>query len=101
SALALNSVVFKFYGKTAHAAGDPHNGRSALDAVELMNIGVNFLREHMISDARIHYIITNGGKAPNVVPEFAEVWYYVRLHLLILLQRKEFLVKKLLNFMRN
>jgi len=78
SALALNSVVFKFYGRTAHAAGDPHNGRSALDAVELMNVGVNYLREHMISDARIHYVITSGGKAPNVVPEFAEVWYYVR-----------------------
>jgi aminobenzoyl-glutamate utilization protein B len=78
SALAMNSVVFKFYGKTAHAAGDPHNGRSALDAVELMNVGVNYLREHMISDARIHYVITNGGKAPNVVPEYAEVWYYVR-----------------------
>lgn len=78
SALALNSVVFKFYGKTAHAAGDPHNGRSALDAVELMNIGANYLREHMISDARIHYVITNGGKAPNVVPEYAEVWYFVR-----------------------
>jgi aminobenzoyl-glutamate utilization protein B len=78
SALALNSVIFKFYGKTAHAAGDPHNGRSALDAVELMNVGVNYLREHMINEARIHYVITNGGEAPNVVPEYAEVWYYVR-----------------------
>jgi aminobenzoyl-glutamate utilization protein B len=78
SALAVNSVIFRFHGKTAHAAGDPQNGRSALDAVELMNIGVNYMREHMISDARIHYVITNGGMAPNVVPDEAEVWYFVR-----------------------
>ena len=78
TALAMNSVVFKFYGKTAHAAGDPENGRSALDAVELMNIGANYLREHIITDARLHYVITNGGDAPNVVPAFAEVWYFVR-----------------------
>ncbi|TFG14272.1 MAG: amidohydrolase [Promethearchaeota archaeon] len=78
SALAMNSVVFKFHGRTAHAAGDPHNGRSALDAVELMNVGVNYMREHVIPDARLHYVITHGGKAPNVVPEYAEVWYYVR-----------------------
>ncbi|MFX0073181.1 MAG: M20 family metallopeptidase [Candidatus Hermodarchaeota archaeon] len=78
SALALNSVVFQFHGRTAHAAGDPQNGRSALDAVELMNIGVNYLREHVIPDARLHYVITNGGKVPNIVPDFAEVWYYVR-----------------------
>lgn len=78
SALAMNSVIFKFNGKTAHAAGDPQNGRSALDAVELMNIGANYMREHMISDARLHYVITNGGKAPNVVPDEAEVWYFVR-----------------------
>ncbi|MFO7795758.1 MAG: M20 family metallopeptidase [Promethearchaeati archaeon] len=78
SALAMNSVIFKFYGKTAHAAGDPQNGRSALDAVELMNVGVNYMREHMINDARVHYIITNGGKAPNVVPDEAEAWYFVR-----------------------
>ena len=78
SSLALNSVIFKFLGKTAHAAGDPQNGRSALDAVELMNIGANYMREHMISDARLHYIITNGGKVPNIVPDEAEVWYYVR-----------------------
>lgn len=78
SALAVNSVVFKFHGRTAHAAGDPQNGRSALDAVELMNIGANYLREHMISDARLHYVITHGGEAPNVVPEYAEVWYFIR-----------------------
>lgn len=78
SSLAMNSVIFKFLGKTAHAATDPQNGRSALDAVELMNIGANYMREHMISDARLHYVITNGGKAPNVVPDEAEVWYYLR-----------------------
>ena len=78
SALSMNSVVFKFHGRTAHAAGDPQNGRSALDAVELMNIGANFMREHMISDARLHYIITNGGEAPNVVPAEAAVHYFVR-----------------------
>jgi len=75
---AMNSARFRFSGKTAHAAGDPHNGRSALDAVELMNVGANYLREHVINQARIHYVITNGGGQPNVVPADAEVWYYVR-----------------------
>ncbi len=75
---ALNSVFFKFHGKTAHAAADPYNGRSALDAVELMNIGANYLREHMISDARLHYVITKGGLAPNIVPAEAETYYFVR-----------------------
>jgi len=78
SSQAMNSVVFKFHGRTAHAAGDPHNGRSALDAVELMNVGANFMREHMISDARLHYVITHGGDAPNIVPAEAEVHYFVR-----------------------
>jgi len=78
STLAMNSVAFRFHGQTAHAAADPQNGRSALDAVELMNIGANYLREHVIPDARLHYVITNGGKAPNVVPDEAEVWYFVR-----------------------
>ena len=78
SSLAMNSVVFKFHGRTAHAAADPQNGRSALDAVELMNIGANFIREHMISDARLHYVITHGGDVPNVVPAEAEVHYFVR-----------------------
>jgi len=78
STLALNSVAFKFHGRTAHAAGDPQNGRSALDAVELMNVGANYMREHMIPDARIHYVITNGGNVPNVVPDEAEVHYFVR-----------------------
>ncbi len=75
---AMNSAKFHFYGKTAHAAGDPHNGRSALDAVELMNVGANYLREHVITTARIHYVITEGGGQPNVVPAEAEVWYFVR-----------------------
>jgi aminobenzoyl-glutamate utilization protein B len=75
---AMNDVFFRFYGKTAHAAADPYNGRSALDAVELMNVGANYMREHMIRDARLHYVITNGGLAPNVVPAEAEVHYFVR-----------------------
>jgi aminobenzoyl-glutamate utilization protein B len=77
--LANYRVTFKFYGKTAHAAADPFNGRSALDAVELMNVGVNYLREHMIPDARVHYVIINGGGiAPNIVPDYAESLYSVR-----------------------
>ena len=77
--LANYRVIFKFHGKAAHAAADPFNGRSALDAVELMNVGVNYLREHMIPDARIHYVITNGGgTAPNVVPAEAASHYSVR-----------------------
>jgi aminobenzoyl-glutamate utilization protein B len=75
---AMNSVVFKFHGITAHAAADPFNGRSALDAVELMNVGINYLREHMIPDARVHYIIVKGGVAPNIVPDYAESHYFVR-----------------------
>ena len=75
---ALNSAKFHFHGITAHAGGDPHNGRSALDAVEIMNIGANYLREHVETDVRIHYAITNGGMAPNIVPDYASVWYYVR-----------------------
>ncbi len=75
---AIYSMVFNFKGKAAHAAGDPYHGRSALDAVELMNVGCNYLREHIIPDARLHYIITKVGKAPNIVPEEAAAWYYVR-----------------------
>lgn len=77
-ALANISAKFRFYGKAAHASGSPEKGRSALDGVEAMDNMVNMMREHMPSDARIHYVITNGGKAPNVVPDFAEVYYYVR-----------------------
>lgn len=77
--LANLSVYFRFLGKAAHAAGAPQLGRSALDAVELMNVGANYLREHMISDARIHYAITDpGGQAPNVVQERAESFYFCR-----------------------
>lgn len=72
-------VLYKFSGIAAHAAGDPYNGRSALDAVELMNIGVQFLREHMTDDCRIHYAITDaGGVSPNVVQAHASVLYMVR-----------------------
>lgn len=78
SSLAVNSVKFHFYGKASHAGASPEHGRSALDAVELMNIGVNYLREHMIQDARIHYIIEKGGDQPNIVPSYARSWYYVR-----------------------
>ena len=78
SSLALKSAKFRFYGKSAHAARSPHLGRSALDGVEAMNNMVNMMREHIPSDTRIHYAITYGGEAPNVVPSFAEVYYYVR-----------------------
>lgn len=77
-ALANTSAKFRFYGTSAHASAAPEKGRSALDAVEAMDYMVNMMREHIPSDARIHYVITNGGKAPNVVPDFAEVYYYVR-----------------------
>jgi len=70
--------IVTFYGKTAHAAAEPWRGRSALDAVELMDVAVNFLREHMEPDARIHYVIAEGGEAPNIVPEKASVYYFVR-----------------------
>ena len=75
---ALNNFEVTFHGKTSHAAGDPWNGRSALDAVELMNIGVNFLREHVPTTVRMHYVIKDGGRAPNIVPDYARVWYFVR-----------------------
>ncbi len=75
---ATVSVKFNFRGVSAHAAVSPHEGKSALDAVELMNVGVNFLREHVKEDTRIHYVITDGGGQPNVVPARAQVWYYIR-----------------------
>lgn len=80
SSLANKSAKFRFHGISAHAAGAPERGRSALDGVEAMNHMVNLMREHVPSDARIHYVITSGGSAPNVVPDFAEVFYYVRHH---------------------
>lgn len=78
SALANKSAKFRFYGVSAHAAAAPDKGRSALDAVEAMDNMVNMMREHIPQETRIHYVITNGGRAPNVVPDFAEVYYYVR-----------------------
>lgn len=78
SSKAMVSAKFTFHGVAAHAAGSPEQGRSALDAVELMNVGANFMREHVKEDSRIHYVITQGGGAPNVVPASATVWYYVR-----------------------
>lgn len=78
SSLANKSAKFRFRGIASHAAGAPQNGRSALDGVEAMNHMVNMLREHIEAESRIHYVITSGGEAPNVVPEFAEVFYYCR-----------------------
>lgn len=77
-ALANKSAKFRFNGISSHASMSPEQGRSALDGVEAMDMMVNMMREHIPSDARIHYVITSGGKAPNVVPDFAEVYYYVR-----------------------
>ncbi|MCE5249699.1 amidohydrolase [bacterium] len=76
--IALNNFEVIFRGKTAHGAADPWDGRSALDAVELMDTGVNFLREHVKPTVRIHYVIPDGGLAPNIVPDYAKVWYFVR-----------------------
>ena len=78
ASIALNNFEIEFFGQAAHGAADPWNGRSALDAVELMNYGVNLMREHVYPTTRIHYVIPNAGDAPNVVPEYAKVWYYVR-----------------------
>lgn len=79
SSLSEVDVIFKFKGQTAHAAACPHLGRSALDAAELMNVGVNYLREHIIDQARIHYAYLNvGGTAPNVVQDSATLYYYIR-----------------------
>lgn len=72
------SVEYTFHGKTAHSAGQPWEGRSALDAVELMDIAWNFRREHLPVTQRSHYVITNGGGQPNIVPDVASVWYYFR-----------------------
>jgi aminobenzoyl-glutamate utilization protein B len=76
--LAINSARFQFHGVAAHAAAGPERGRSALDAVMLMGNGVEFMREHIPSNSRVHYIITNGGAAPNVVPDSAEMSLYAR-----------------------
>ena len=81
SNVGVNGIIFRYHGTSSHAGSAPHLGRSALDAVELMNVGVNYLREHVPGDVRIHYVITKGGDAPNIVPALAEVWYYIRAHL--------------------
>ncbi len=78
SNLAVKSAKFRFKGVSAHAAAAPDRGRSALDAVEAMDFMANLMREHVPQETRIHYVITSGGSAPNVVPDFAEVYYYVR-----------------------
>jgi aminobenzoyl-glutamate utilization protein B len=75
---AVATVRFNFRGLPAHASTSPHQGRSALDGVELMNVGANYLREHLEEDLRIHYVVTNGGGQPNVVPPAASSWYYIR-----------------------
>ena len=75
---AMISAVFTFKGKTAHSAGAPWSAKSALDGVELMNISTNYLREHLFYTYRMHYVVTEGGEAPNVVPDKASVWYYIR-----------------------
>jgi len=75
---AMYSVIFTFQGKTAHSGSSPWSGRSALDAVEIMNVATNYLREHLHFSARMHYVIPDGGEAPNVVPDRARVWYFLR-----------------------
>ncbi len=94
SSLANKSAKFRFYGTASHASGAPQFGRSALDAVEAMNMMANMMREHITSESRIHYVITEGGDAPNVVPAFAEVFYYCRHpEMRIVEQNFEWLVK--------
>jgi len=76
--LANKNGKFRFYGVASHASASPERGRSALDGVEALDVMVNMMREHVTPETRIHYVITRGGEAPNVVPAFAEVYYYVR-----------------------
>jgi len=78
SGSGLISTMYSFHGRSAHSAGSPWSGRSALDAVELMNAGWNYRREHLSTQHRSHYVIVNGGEQPNVVPPLATVWYYFR-----------------------
>ena len=80
TSMANRSAKFRFHGYSAHAAGAPEKGSSSLDAVEAMNHMANLMREHIPDGSRIHYVITKGGNAPNVVPDYAEVFYYVRNH---------------------
>ena len=78
SSLAMNSFRVNFHGVAAHAGGSPWLGRSALDGVMLMDAGVNYMREHVPPESRIHSVVTSGGQAPNVVPAYAQMWYFVR-----------------------
>jgi aminobenzoyl-glutamate utilization protein B len=78
SSTGMVSVEYTFHGKTAHAAADPWDGHSALDAVEIMDVAMNFRREHLPLSQRTHYVISNGGGQPNIVPGVASVWYYFR-----------------------
>ncbi len=78
SSLARIAAKFRFHGRSAHAAGAPEQGRSSLDAVELTAHAIELLREHTPEETRIHHVITFGGEAPNVIPDLAEVYYYVR-----------------------
>lgn len=78
SSQAIDDLTIEFFGKTSHAAFDPWKGTSALDAVEMTTFGINLLREHIKPSVRIHYVITKGGEIPNVVPEYAKLWVWVR-----------------------
>jgi len=80
ASLAMDSVAYEFIGKSAHAAFAPFDARSALDAVETMNYAANHLREHLPRGGMLHYVITNGGIYPNVVPPYARCWYFIRAH---------------------
>jgi len=75
---AIHNFLVTFYGETAHAGADPWDGKSALDGIEIMNISVNYLREHVLPTVRIQYVVINGGKVPNVVPAEATAWYNCR-----------------------
>ena len=78
SSQSVTDYLISFKGKSAHAAADPWNGRSALDAAELFNVGINFMREHVKPSVRMHYVYKNAGKVPNVIPEEASVWLWIR-----------------------
>lgn len=78
SCLALSSVKFSFVGKTAHAGTSPEQGRSALDAVMITDVAANYVREHMVESDRIQCVVTSGGVQPNVIPDYAEIWYFLR-----------------------
>ena len=78
SFLALSSIKFRFLGRSSHGGSAPEAGRSALDAVELMSTGANYMRGHIIQDARVMHVITRGGEVPNNVPPDAEIWYFIR-----------------------